>query len=118
MELRVFAGYKQIGACKCSYTDCYHSHIQEELTFKTQLHQSELNETRTRMEFTMDEVDSRTQKEVEHRLQEALADLRRQHEQQTQIYREEMESLYESKVCACALSRYTNNLIVLSVSTI
>lgn len=46
----------------------------------------------------MDEVDSKTQKEVESRLQEALAEFRAQHELQTQIYREELETLYESKV--------------------
>ena len=68
------------------------------MAFKAQLYQSELEETRTRLEFTMDEVDSKTQKEVESRLKEALAELRAQHEQQTQIYREELETMYESKV--------------------
>ena len=50
------------------------------------------------MEYTMEEVDTRTQKEMETRLQEALADFRRQHEIQTQIHREELETLYEAKV--------------------
>lgn len=68
------------------------------MAFKSQLYQSELNETRTRMEYTMEEVDSRTQKELESRLRDALADLRKQHEAQTQIHREELEMLYESKV--------------------
>lgn len=72
--------------------------MQEELEFKNQLHQSEISEARTRMEYTLDEVDSRTQKEAEHRLQEALADLRRQQEAQTQVYKVSMESMYESKV--------------------
>jgi len=72
--------------------------MQEELAFKAQLHQSELNETRTRMEYSMEEVDSRAQREVESRLQDALQEMRQQHEAQTQIYREELESMYESKV--------------------
>lgn len=46
----------------------------------------------------MEEVDTKTQREMESRLQEALADFRRQNEVQTQIHREEMESLYEAKV--------------------
>jgi cellobiose-specific phosphotransferase system component IIA len=50
------------------------------------------------MEYTMEEVDVKKQKEMENRLQEALAEFREQHEIQTQIHREELESLYETKV--------------------
>ena len=50
------------------------------------------------MEFTLDEADSRTEKEVEHRLQEALARLREEHECQSRTYREDLEAIYESKV--------------------
>ena len=57
-----------------------------------------MTETRSRFDYTLDETDSQTQQEVEHRLKEALADLRRQHELQTQVYKEEMASMYESKV--------------------
>lgn len=46
----------------------------------------------------MDEVDTKAQREVESRLGEALIELRAQHELQTQIYREELEAIYESKV--------------------
>ena len=62
------------------------------------------------MEYTMEEVDSRTQHELESRLRDALADLRKQHEEQTHIHREELEMLYESKV------RRDNNESIVVVS--
>lgn len=68
------------------------------MAFKSDLYQSELSETRTRMEYTMEEVDSKTQREMESKLQEALADFRKHHELQTQIHRDELESMYEAKV--------------------
>lgn len=85
---------------------------QEELAFKSQLHQSELNETRTRMEISMEEVDSKVQREYEHKLQEALADFRHQHETEMRHYRDDLEVMYEGKVRArpqlaeCAVSDY------------
>lgn len=69
------------------------------MAFQTQLHQAELAETRTRLEITLDEVDSRAEKEVENKLQSVLSDLRKQQEEQTQSYREDLENIYESKVC-------------------
>jgi len=72
--------------------------LKEELAFKAQLHQSEMNETRTRMELSVDECDNKAQREYEHRLEEALADFRLQHETEMRRYREEMEIMYESKI--------------------
>ncbi|KAF6040300.1 Lam [Bugula neritina] len=72
--------------------------LKEELAFQTQLHQAELAETRTRLEITLDEVDSRAEKEVENKLQSVLSDLRKQQEEQTQSYREDLENIYESKI--------------------
>lgn len=72
--------------------------LQEELAFKSQLHQSEINETRTRMEVSMEEVDTRAQREYEHKLEEALADFREQHDDEMRRYRQEMEYMYEAKV--------------------
>ena len=46
----------------------------------------------------MDEVDSKAQREYEHKLEEALIDFRKQHEMEMKRYREEMEIIYESKV--------------------
>ncbi|XP_067935431.1 lamin-B1-like [Watersipora subatra] len=72
--------------------------LKEELAFLKQLHQSELNETRTRMEISMEEVDDKVQREYDNKLQEALHDFRRQHELEMKRYREEMEVMYESKI--------------------
>lgn len=49
----------------------------------------------------MEEVDSKAQREYEHKLQEALADFRQQHEGEMRRYREELEIIYESKVLHC-----------------
>ena len=46
----------------------------------------------------MDEIDSKAQREYEHKLEEALADFRLQHESEMRRYREELEIMYESKV--------------------
>jgi len=44
------------------------------------------------------QVDSHKEKDYEHRLAEALADFRQQHEEEMAVYREEVETLYEAKV--------------------
>ena len=50
------------------------------------------------MELSVDEIDSKAQREYEHKLEEALADFRLQHESEMRRYREELEIMYESKV--------------------
>ena len=58
----------------------------------------ELNETRTRLETTIEETDGRVQEDYEHRLREALQELRSQYEEQSRASREETEYMFTSKV--------------------
>lgn len=46
----------------------------------------------------MVEIDSGRQQDFESKLSEALTELRRQHEEQLRIYKEEIEKTYNSKV--------------------
>ncbi len=58
----------------------------------------EVRETRQRREKRMVEVDSGIQQDYEFKLAQALQDLRRQHEEQVQIYKEELQHTFRAKV--------------------
>ncbi|XP_064618743.1 lamin Dm0-like isoform X2 [Lineus longissimus] len=72
--------------------------LNETLKFNESLHQQQLNETKSRTEISMTEVDDRYQHEYDNRLAEALKEMRGQHEFQAKIYREEMETMFEKKL--------------------
>ncbi|XP_052280565.1 lamin Dm0-like [Dreissena polymorpha] len=72
--------------------------LKEELAFKSQIHEQELNETRTRTVTTIDEMDSGLRHDYESKLQEALQQTRAEYEEQIRIVREEVEELYDRKV--------------------
>ena len=58
----------------------------------------ELNETRTRTEITMEEVDGRLSRDYENRLAEALKQMREDYEYQIRSTREETEIVWLNKV--------------------
>lgn len=58
----------------------------------------EVRETRRRQERRVVEVDSGTQQDYEFKLAQALQDLRRQHEEQVQIYKAELQQTFMAKV--------------------
>ncbi|KAK3602508.1 hypothetical protein CHS0354_029318 [Potamilus streckersoni] len=72
--------------------------LKEELSFKSQVYEQELNETRTRTTMEIEEVDSRIHQDYENKVQEMLQNLRAEHEEQLRLVREEVEILYEGKV--------------------
>lgn len=72
--------------------------LKEEANFKEQMFQKEISELRTRRREEISEIDGRLTVEYEDKLQAALHELREQHEQQQLANREEITSLYESKV--------------------
>ncbi|KAL3866193.1 hypothetical protein ACJMK2_043515 [Sinanodonta woodiana] len=72
--------------------------LKEELSFKSQVYEQELNETRTRTTMEIEEVDSRIHQDYENKVQEMLQNLRSEHEEQLRLVREEVEILYEGKV--------------------
>ncbi|KAK7116770.1 lamin Dm0-like [Littorina saxatilis] len=72
--------------------------LKEDLSFKTQVYESELEESRVRTTTTIEEVDGRLEQEYEQRLLEALREIRQQHEVDLQTVRTELEILYENKI--------------------
>nr|NP_001310407.1 lamin Dm0-like [Priapulus caudatus]CAB43347.1 lamin [Priapulus caudatus] len=72
--------------------------LKEELAFKANLYENEMKEVRAKKELAVTEVDSRLQEEYEHKLADALRELRDQYEEQSAIHRDEIEQMYESKL--------------------
>lgn len=72
--------------------------LREELTFKEQIHEKELTETRTRKQVEISEIDGKLQERYEQKLTETLQELRDQYESQMRENRGEIESLYEGKL--------------------
>lgn len=72
--------------------------LKEELSFKDQIYQQQLTETRTRRQVEISEIDGRLSEQYEAKLQQALQDLREQYETQINNNRGEIEQLYENKI--------------------
>lgn len=72
--------------------------LKEELTFKDQIFQQELSESRSRRQVEISEIDGRLTEQYEAKLQQSLHELRDQYEAQMRSNREEIEGLYENKV--------------------
>ncbi|KAI4499140.1 hypothetical protein M0802_005723 [Mischocyttarus mexicanus] len=77
------------------------NHIQslkEDISFKDQVYQQELTETRSRRQVDISEIDGRLAEQYEAKLQQSLQELRDQYEAQMRANREEIELLYENKI--------------------
>ncbi|KAL7295213.1 lamin Dm0-like isoform X1 [Trichogramma pretiosum] len=77
------------------------NHIQslkEDISFKDQVFQQELSETRSRRQVEISEIDGRLAAEYEDKLQQSLQELREQYEAQMRANRDEIEMLYENKI--------------------
>jgi lamin B len=72
--------------------------LKEELTFKDQVFQQELSESRSRRQVEISEIDGRLNEQYEAKLQQSLQELRDQYEAQMRGNREEIEGLYENKI--------------------
>ncbi|XP_023029956.1 lamin Dm0 [Leptinotarsa decemlineata] len=72
--------------------------LREELSFKDQVYQQQLTETRTRRQVEISEIDGRLAEKYEAKLQDALQELRDQYESQMATNRHEIELLYEQKI--------------------
>lgn len=72
--------------------------LREELSFKDQVYQQQLTETRTRRQIEISEIDGQLAEKYEAKLQQALQDLRDQYESQMASNRSEIELLYENKI--------------------
>uniref|UniRef100_A0A673JUJ1 Lamin B1 n=1 Tax=Sinocyclocheilus rhinocerous TaxID=307959 RepID=A0A673JUJ1_9TELE len=69
----------------------------------------EMKDTRRRLETRLVEVDSGRQVEYEFKLAAALADMRQQHDEQVQVYKDEMEQTYTAKLENVRLSSEMNS---------
>ncbi|XP_076847773.1 lamin-B2 [Brachyhypopomus gauderio] len=72
--------------------------LSEELQFRKSMFDEEVRETRRRHEKRMVEVDSGVKIEYESKLAQALQDLRKQHEEQVGLYKEELEQTFQAKL--------------------
>ncbi|NWV43236.1 LAML3 protein, partial [Grantiella picta] len=83
--------------------------LQEEMTFQKRLHEDELKETKRIHECRLAEVESGRQREFETKLSDALQGLRKQHEEQIQGYKEEMERTFSAKMENAQLTAARNS---------
>jgi len=72
--------------------------LDEELKFKIQLLEQQVEEVRTRKEVEITEMDGKLQEEYEDRLQKALGELREVYDKQMLQNREDFAKLYETRV--------------------
>ncbi|NWS67012.1 LAML3 protein, partial [Crotophaga sulcirostris] len=78
--------------------------LQEQMTFQKRLHEDELKETKRVHESVIAEIESGRQREFESKLSDALQGLRKQHEEQIQGYKEELERTFSAKMENAQLS--------------
>ncbi|XP_066459233.1 lamin-B1 [Eleutherodactylus coqui] len=83
--------------------------LHEELEFRKNIYEEEIKETRKRHETRLVEVDSGRFIDYEHKLAQALADMRAQQEEQVKIYKDELEQTYQAKLDNARLSSEMNS---------
>ncbi|XP_053910978.1 lamin-B1 isoform X1 [Cuculus canorus] len=81
----------------------------EDLEFRKNMYEEEINETRRKHETRLVEVDSGRQIEYEHKLAQALREIREQHDVQVKLYKEELEQTYLAKIENARLSSEMSN---------
>ncbi|KAL7867089.1 hypothetical protein AOLI_G00149030 [Acnodon oligacanthus] len=86
--------------------------LSEELQFRKSMFEEEVRETRRRHEKRMVEVDSGAKQEYEFKLAQALQDLRKQHEEQVGLYKEELEQTFQAKLDNAKVSSDLNDKAV------
>ncbi|XP_029307407.1 lamin [Cottoperca gobio] len=72
--------------------------LKEQLEFQKNIYNEELRESKHRHESRMVELDSGRQQEFESKLAIALIEMRTQHEEQLQLYKQEVEKTYNAKL--------------------
>ncbi|XP_050768539.1 lamin-B1 [Gymnogyps californianus] len=87
----------------------------EDLEFRKNMYEEKINETKRRHETRLVEVDSGHQIAYEHKLAQALNEIREQHDAQVKLYREELEQTYQTKLENARLSSEMSNSAANSV---
>ncbi|NXF02200.1 LAML3 protein, partial [Smithornis capensis] len=83
--------------------------LQEEIMFQKRLHEDELKEAKRVHESGLTEVEMCRQREFESKLSDALQELRQQHEEQVQGYKEELERAFSAKMENAQLTATKNS---------
>ncbi|XP_058473332.1 lamin-B1 [Solea solea] len=72
--------------------------LTEDQNFRKSMHEEEVKESRQRYETRLVEVDSGRKEEYEYKLTQALTDMRAQNEEQIEIFKDNMERTYVTKL--------------------
>ncbi|XP_041862268.1 lamin-B2 [Melanotaenia boesemani] len=83
--------------------------LSEELEFRKNMFEEEMRESRHRQEQRIVEVDSGVRQDYELKLGQALQDLRRQHDEQVSLYKEELEQTFQAKLDNAKMSSEIND---------
>ncbi|KAF6125070.1 lamin B1 [Phyllostomus discolor] len=86
--------------------------LTEDLEFRKNMYEEEINETRRKHETRLVEVDSGRQIEYEYKLAQALHEMREQHDAQVKLYKEELEQTYHAKLENARLASEMNTSTV------
>nr|XP_057929353.1 lamin-B2 isoform X1 [Doryrhamphus excisus] len=83
--------------------------LNEELEFRKNMFEEEVRESRRRQEQRIVEVDSGVRQDYEFKLAQALQDLRKQHDDQVALYKEELEQTFQAKLDNAKVSSEMND---------
>jgi len=72
--------------------------VEEHLKFENQMLEQQLNETRTRKQMEISEIDGRLTEKYEAKMQQSLAELRETYDKQTKENQEEFSKVYDDKI--------------------
>ncbi|KAF4083156.1 hypothetical protein AMELA_G00136740, partial [Ameiurus melas] len=86
--------------------------LSEDLEFRKSMFEEEVRGTRKRHEKRMVEVDSGGKLEYEYKLAQALQDLRKEHEEQVNFYKTELEQTFQAKLENAKVSSDVNDKAV------
>ncbi|XP_061538960.1 lamin-B2 [Phycodurus eques] len=86
--------------------------LSEELEFRKNMFEEEVRESRRRQEQRIVEVDSGARQDYEFKLSQALQDLRKQHDDQVTLYKEELEQTFQAKLDNAKVSSAMNDKAV------
>ncbi|XP_037554072.1 lamin-B2 [Nematolebias whitei] len=83
--------------------------LSEELEFRKSMFEEEMRESRHRREQRIVEVDSGVRQDYEFKLAQALNDLRKQHDEQVSLYKDELEQTFQAKLDNAKVSSAMND---------
>ncbi|NWR67168.1 LMNB1 protein, partial [Bucorvus abyssinicus] len=72
--------------------------VTEDLEFHKNMHKEEMNEAKRRILTLLAQAQSNHQAEYEHRLAQALREMREQHNAQVQLYKDDLERTYRARL--------------------